>query len=392
MQVTERKYNDDVITGPVRNRYVPEHSTRREDAGFALEDSFPFFHVSASLDLPTLALLEPSGFPKGGRERRRWSERIRDFLRRHAAGGCVDFPDEDGRVGMMFSWIAKASMESMWSRMNEQLGHPVSVGVGLPCGRSAEMDQSYRQALSALGGKFYKGVGKVLYYNEIGDFRKRNDYPIAKEKELFERIRNEEGRANVEEVVDEFYGYLLKDGPLDRQNMDEFTIRFLFGIEQRALAESQDESAFKGYKGYDILTVVDLETLDEMKRYVAKQLEGLLESAPFGQAEHQRTIIKKSIEYLEQEYECATLQNTARKVYITPTYLSALFKSNTGKTFIEQLTDIRIKKAKQMLKQTQLKNYEVAEKVGYKDPRYFSQIFKKKVGLSPSEYRESAAH
>ena len=102
-------------------------------------------------------------------------------------------------------------------------------------------------------------------------------------------------------------------------------------------------------------------------------------------------MIKQTIEYMKRDFEGATLYNTAEKVHMTPTYLSALFKNSTGKTFIEQLTDIRIEKAKQMLKGTCLRNYEVAEKVGYKDPRYFSQIFKKKVGLSPSEYRESAA-
>ncbi|MBW4839464.1 MAG: helix-turn-helix transcriptional regulator, partial [Paenibacillaceae bacterium] len=82
-------------------------------------------------------------------------------------------------------------------------------------------------------------------------------------------------------------------------------------------------------------------------------------------------------------------QSVAQKVYMTPTYLSMLFRANTGKTFIEHLTDIRIDKAKDMLRTTHYKNYEVAEKVGYQDSRYFSQIFKKKVGVSPSEYRES---
>jgi two-component system response regulator YesN len=95
---------------------------------------------------------------------------------------------------------------------------------------------------------------------------------------------------------------------------------------------------------------------------------------------------------MEQECSQASLQNVAQQVYMTPTYLSLLFKLNTGKTFIEHLTDIRIEKAKDMLKSTHFKNYEVAEKVGYQDSRYFSQIFKKKVGLSPSEYRESVGN
>jgi YesN/AraC family two-component response regulator len=91
---------------------------------------------------------------------------------------------------------------------------------------------------------------------------------------------------------------------------------------------------------------------------------------------------------MEQECRDASLDKMARKVYMTPSYLSMLFKVNTGKTFIEQLTDIRIDKAKDMLKNTCMRNYEVAEQVGYQDSRYFSQLFKKRVGLSPSQYRE----
>ncbi|MBB6675707.1 helix-turn-helix transcriptional regulator, partial [Cohnella nanjingensis] len=186
-------------------------------------------------------------------------------------------------------------------------------------------------------------------------------------------------------AVERFYASLLRDGPIDIQTVHELTVRLLVGTEKLVLAASEKAS---GYRRYEILSVTKLDTLQELKRYVAGFLVHLREFGVPSARESHRSIIKKTIHYMEQECQHASLHSVARKVYMTPTYLSLLFKTNTGKTFIEHLTDIRIDKAKDMLKKTHLKNYEVAERVGYQDSRYFSQIFKKRVGLSPSEYRE----
>ncbi|MNI85751.1 HTH-type transcriptional regulator YesS [compost metagenome] len=73
---------------------------------------------------------------------------------------------------------------------------------------------------------------------------------------------------------------------------------------------------------------------------------------------------------------------------MTPNYLSMLFKSRTGRTFIDTLTDLRMEEAKRRITETGSKNFEISQDVGYQDPRYFSKLFKQKVGMTPSEYRE----
>lgn len=82
-----------------------------------------------------------------------------------------------------------------------------------------------------------------------------------------------------------------------------------------------------------------------------------------------------------------TLEQVADEMGITPSYFSALFKQNTGKSFINFLTDIRISHAKELLKIGSFKTYEVAARCGYDNPTYFSTIFKRCTGISPSEYR-----
>lgn len=70
-----------------------------------------------------------------------------------------------------------------------------------------------------------------------------------------------------------------------------------------------------------------------------------------------------------------------------PDYLSRLFKKETGKNFVDYLTDHRIERAKALIVTSDLKNYEIADHVGYDDYRYFSQVFKKKTGMTIGEYR-----
>ena len=81
-----------------------------------------------------------------------------------------------------------------------------------------------------------------------------------------------------------------------------------------------------------------------------------------------------------------SLNDVCEHLNISTSRFSSVFKEATGKTFTEALNGIRMDRAKQLLRETSLKNYEIAEKVGFSDPHYFSIAFKKSTGLTPKEY------
>ncbi|MFK7692004.1 response regulator [Paenibacillus sp. HJGM_3] len=104
-------------------------------------------------------------------------------------------------------------------------------------------------------------------------------------------------------------------------------------------------------------------------------------------------IIEKAKQLIEKRYaEPITLQGIAETLSIHPVWLSQLFKRECGVNFVDYLADVRIEQAKRLLRDSELKIYEIVRAVGYQDLQHFGQIFKKKTGLSPKDYRMGIAH
>lgn len=106
----------------------------------------------------------------------------------------------------------------------------------------------------------------------------------------------------------------------------------------------------------------------------------------------QRYTINTALQYIQENYhQGISLNHVAKRIYLNPSYLSRVFHAEVGETFSRYLIRIRMAKAKELLEQTTLKIYEVAEQVGYKDFRHFMKIFKESEGITPSQYRNYGA-
>jgi two-component system, response regulator YesN len=100
-------------------------------------------------------------------------------------------------------------------------------------------------------------------------------------------------------------------------------------------------------------------------------------------------VIKQAQDYIDRHYmdPSISLNGIAAQVNLSPCHFSAVFSQETGQTFKEYLTEIRIKKAKELLRSTTMKAFEICYQIGYNDPHYFSHVFHKNTGLTPIEFR-----
>ena len=133
----------------------------------------------------------------------------------------------------------------------------------------------------------------------------------------------------------------------------------------------------------------NIKSIDELREQVYKILASALayrDSQPNGQY---KNLIRQAIRYLEQHYTDPelSLNEMASQANLSASHFSVVFSQEAGQTFKEYLTQLRINKAKELLRMTSLRSADIAYQVGYNDPHYFSSVFKKNTGFSPLEFR-----
>jgi len=130
-------------------------------------------------------------------------------------------------------------------------------------------------------------------------------------------------------------------------------------------------------------------TVDDLKRYLSDVLLRAIELRNRATGSQYRNLLKEAIRYIDANFqrEEISLNRVAKEVNISPNYLSAVFSQEMGTTFVEYLTAKRMEKARELLRSSDLRSGEIAGAVGYKDPHYFSFMFKKTQGMTPREYR-----
>lgn len=130
-------------------------------------------------------------------------------------------------------------------------------------------------------------------------------------------------------------------------------------------------------------------TTQDLKRYLTDILLRAVALRDNAAGSQYRSLLKQAVAYIDANYhsEALSLNCVAKEVNISANYLSAVFSQEMGVTFIEYVTGKRMEKARELLRSTDLRSGEVAAAVGYRDPHYFSFLFKKIQGCTPRDYR-----
>ncbi|CAH0120593.1 MULTISPECIES: response regulator [unclassified Paenibacillus] len=264
-----------------------------------------------------------------------------------------------------------------------------SVGMSRAHTGFQQLRTCYRQAVHALYRQFIDGMQQVFVHeadNPGGAIAPA--YPAAEEKRLTDAVKLLD-EAGAKRALHNVYDHLIRS-----EATKETAKRILFEIaviaqRQFALIPSVPNDVL--YEAY-----IDLEqasTLQEMIRILEKSLSVWIGLAAASRSkEDGAAMIGKAKRYIETHYQQDIgIEEVAELAQMSCSYFCTLFKQATGCTFLEYVTRVRMDKACFILLHSEVKVFQVAPLVGYQDPRYFTQVFKKLVGMTPSEYREKHA-
>jgi two-component system response regulator YesN len=189
------------------------------------------------------------------------------------------------------------------------------------------------------------------------------------------------------EILRAFYDYYRDCKVYDPHEVKESYVRFMWAIIETAKSVGNDRVGnIKQQKLLDrIMSAKTRNELSEVCDFIADNLD-----CQETQNESDNLTIKRAKSMIGEFYNVGiTLDEIASRLNITPEYLGTQFHKETGVTFSAYIKNFRIQKAKELLIGTSLKLYEIADRVGYSDPKYFSKVFKDTTGQLPADYRKS---
>jgi len=265
----------------------------------------------------------------------------------------------------------------------------VSIGIGRTCSDVSELGTSYAEAFSALKLKIHHGKESLIRYHDPGNSQPSQIvlYPSEEEKVIIGCLKTLD-TAGLQAAIDHIFAR-FRELKADVEQIRGICGRLLLisasAIEEMGINVSKVIGAeFNPYKEME-----RLDTLEDFRAWIGGFFERLGELIQENKNVKFKGIITAALRYIEENYDReVSLATVAAVVYVTPNYLSRIFKEEMGVNYIEWLNRYRIERAKVFLTEPGAKTYSVAEKVGYSDYKYFSQMFKRFVGCSPKEYKE----
>lgn len=268
-------------------------------------------------------------------------------------------------------------------------------GIGKPVERIRNLGQSFRDAERIFAERFTRQSNQFLSGFEKMDVYKDDEFQIkdlgdvGKSREMIEKFLNNGTKEELEEFMDTYF-IRMKEDKLQSTLMRQYIIMDIY-IVIMSFCEKIDAVNHDYQQETEKLksTIQNMNSVSEIRSYITYMLNQAIELRDSISKKRYADIIKAAEKMISEHYmsEEISLNSVADSVGMSPSYFSSVFSKESGKTFVEFLTETRMEKAKELLMCSALKTSEIGYEVGYKDPHYFSYIFKKTQGCSPKDYR-----
>ena len=242
-----------------------------------------------------------------------------------------------------------------------------------------ELKKEYTELKDQLDYQFFVSKSMVLVHDE--------DYFLKKENDMlslyFERIFNCARMQDYSGIKKEFvkvFAYIMK-----QTGFSSIYVKYTFTDAMKQISEYTDSNV-------DMVPCIQkiyqARTLEEVNKIIENVLDKMQEEKKEEVKENRQVRMAKELVYEKYSESDLNVSYIAEQLQVSSAYLSTLYKMETGKNLVKFITWYRVEKSKELLRQTNMKVSDVAEKVGYPNVSYYISIFRNHEGCSPVQYRE----
>lgn len=272
------------------------------------------------------------------------------------------------------------------TKLVQRISRNININYRIGIGRSyliENFSKSYNEAYMATT---VSNPDIITHFEDIIlSANKKDSYPLNCEKRLIHMILVEDIDGAIK-VFEEIFLWLTANYKEDIDNIKSSLLELLIVLKRSIPFEIDN----KDFSDESFLTnILKFNDISAIKVNYINHLRNIVQSIRDSREKELNGIISKAIRFIEKNYnKNISLDDVAKEINMSYHYFSKFFKDSIGKNFVDYLTELRIDKSKEMLKDFNISIKEISYGVGYSDPNYFSKIFKKVTGMSPTEYRE----
>ncbi|GBF76814.1 DNA-binding response regulator [Paenibacillus sp. 598K] len=392
MPLLKERYLERMVASSMTAQQMREGCTY-----YGLRWSGPWF-IELAIDVDEWAVHEPLSSSDDALFRFAIYNITQEVLKPYA--GVETYRDRENRILVIMTSPEQEELRERAGRAAEEIHRALadylplkcSIGIGHVYREEDNLGLIHRTALSALDYRFAAGSGSIIRITDMEqDARPQLLSVVRWENELITRLKTGAPQEMAEWVDRLIAAFREQRFPIDVCTL--YLQRFTLSLMHTLYEMGSDIDRTFGDAAAPLEEIKRLATLADMERWVRSLCEQAMTLIRNTREAHSMQQVAKAMAYVQTHYMDPelSLKIVCRHVAISTSYFSTMFKSVTGKTFVEYVIEERMEKAKELLKLTQMRSYEIAYAVGYKDPQYFSSAFKKAVGCTPKEYRGKMA-